>query len=376
MKGTILYFGNFEMPDKNAAAHRVVNNGKIFRALGYRVVYLGTVRDEAFDEIRVSSYDENIFEEAYPEGTKAWIKHIFDVSNIRAVAGRFDDLKIIIAYNAPYRTFLAVKKAFRREDVTVAYDCTEWNDFAEGSFPKRLYKKLDESKIRNRLGKKCRNMIVISRKMEEKYRGCNLLRLPPLVDTDDVIWHQDPESHPDVFEFCFSGTVSNKESLDAVVKAFAGIDDEHLRLRIIGLSADEYEVAYPEHADIMGRDARIVFMGYISHEESVRYILSSDCYIFIREKTRRNEAGFPTKFAEAFTCGVPIITTDVSDVGEYIDSAEKGTVLNALSPEVIAATMIKAARNALPGRKSVETVFDYKNYICETDKWIDQYRTN
>ncbi len=39
-KGTILYVGGFELPDKNAAAHRVLSNGKIFRELGYNVVFI------------------------------------------------------------------------------------------------------------------------------------------------------------------------------------------------------------------------------------------------------------------------------------------------------------------------------------------------
>ncbi|MCC8151715.1 MAG: hypothetical protein LIO96_09760 [Lachnospiraceae bacterium] len=40
-KGTIIYVGGFELPDKNAAAHRVLSNGKILTELGYRVVFLG-----------------------------------------------------------------------------------------------------------------------------------------------------------------------------------------------------------------------------------------------------------------------------------------------------------------------------------------------
>ena len=59
-------------------------------------------------------------------------------------------------------------------------------------------------------------------------------------------------------------------------------------------------------------------MGRLSHRETVKYILGCNCYIFIRRSDKRNNAGFPTKFAESYTCGVPIITTDVSDVGEYI----------------------------------------------------------
>ena len=60
-KGTIIYFGIFELPDKNAAAHCVINNGKIFTALGYRTVFLGTVKGKNFSGIRQSDYDENIF---------------------------------------------------------------------------------------------------------------------------------------------------------------------------------------------------------------------------------------------------------------------------------------------------------------------------
>ena len=40
-KKTILYLGGFLLPDKNAAAHRVVNNSKIFEALNYNVILIG-----------------------------------------------------------------------------------------------------------------------------------------------------------------------------------------------------------------------------------------------------------------------------------------------------------------------------------------------
>ncbi len=40
-KKTIIYVGGFELPDKNAAAQRVLANAKIFRDLGYNVVLVG-----------------------------------------------------------------------------------------------------------------------------------------------------------------------------------------------------------------------------------------------------------------------------------------------------------------------------------------------
>ena len=41
MNKTIVYIGGFELPDKNAAAQRVISNAKIFRKLGYHVIYVG-----------------------------------------------------------------------------------------------------------------------------------------------------------------------------------------------------------------------------------------------------------------------------------------------------------------------------------------------
>ena len=369
-KGTILYMGNFELPDKNAAAHRVMNNSKIFRELGYNVAFLGTVRDERFDGIRRSDYDKNIFEEAYPVGTKQWVKHIFDTTNILALAKLYDDVRLVIVYNTPFATFKAVKKAFSKEGIKVAYDCTEWNSFAEGSLPKRLYKKFDETQIRNRLHKKCDDIIVISKLMESKYNSANLLRLPPLVDLDDPIWHQEITKNADVFEFCFAaGSISNKEKLDIVVSAFSKLDDKKIRFKIVGITKEEYLLAYPLHKDIVENDLRITFTGMMTHEDAVKSVLMCDCYIFIRESNTRNEAGFPTKFAESFTCGVPIISTNVSDIKDFAD--EKVCLLAGVCEQTIVEAM-KEASDKFENNGCLRNSFDYRQYLLATKSWLNE----
>lgn len=366
-KGTIVYMGNFELPDKNAAAHRVMNNGKIFKDLGYRVVYLGAVRDDYFSGVRQSDYSKDIYEEAYPLGIKQWVSHLFDTSNIESVVEKYNDVCMVIAYNTPYVTYRNVKKAFSKKGIKVAYDCTEWNSFAEGSLPKRLYKKLDEKQIRNKLSKKCDDIIVISKLMESKYKGRNLLRLPPLVDTEDAIWHQKKENNNGVFEFCFAGTVGNKEKLDVIISAFSKIKSDNLRLRVIGMKKEDYLCACPQHKDVLSDN--IVFMGRLSHEDTVRYVLSCDCYIFIRESTRRNEAGFPTKFAESYTCGVPVISTDVSDIKTYADSR---VVLLSGVEENAVIDAIKKASTEFEKNDCLRDSFDYRNYIDKSRVWLDK----
>lgn len=365
-KGTIIYMGIFELPDKNAAAHRVVNNGKIFTALGYRAVYLGVVKDEFFNGIRQSKYDDNIYEEPYPQGTKNWIIHLFDTKNIESLVEKYADTCLVITYNVPLATYKAIKKVFVKKNIKVAYDCTEWNDYTVGSFPKRLYKKIDEKYIRTKLHKNCDDIIVISSMMERQYKGKNLLKLPPLVDIDEPIWHQKVEKAENVFEFCFAGTIGVKERIDLVIKAFKGLESSSAKLKIIGITKEEYIPMYPEQNNDL--DKRIVFMGRLSHVDTIWHVLSSDCYIFIRERTRQNQAGFPTKFAEAYTCGVPIISTDVSDIKNYSD--DYVIIFDNINENDIVGQMNYLYNNRI-NRHNLRNIFDYHNYLKETERWLN-----
>lgn len=369
-KGTIIYMGIFELPDKNAAAHRVINNGKVFTALGYRVVYLGTVKGEWFSGIRKSDYDDNIYEEAYPQGTKNWISHLFDIKNIDSVAEKYADTCLVITYNVPLVTYKAVKKTFAKKNIKVAYDCTEWNDYTVGSFPKRFYKKIDEKQIRTKLHKNCDDIIIISSMMERQYQGNNLLKLPPLIDIDEPIWHQKVEKNKRVFEFCFAGTIGAKERIDLIINAFKGLESSSVILKIIGITREEYIQMYPEQNNDL--DKRIVFMGRLSHFDTIRHVLLSDCYVFIRERTRQNQAGFPTKFAEAYTCGVPIISTDVSDIKYY--SGDYVIVLEDLNESTIVGKMNYIYNNRIH-RNKVKSTFDYHNFLRETERWLNNVFT-
>lgn len=376
-KGTILYVGNFELPDKSAAAHRVMNNGKIFKQLGYRVVYLGTLRnDKHFEGIRKADFCNDVYEEAYPLSSKQWVRHMFDTKNICEVVSKCESVKMIILYNVPFVTLLAVRKAFKNKGIKIVYDCTEWNNYTEGSFIKRFIKKLDEFEIRHLIGRFTDALIVISKMMKNKYVKSNnrILLLPPLVDVNDDIWHQERIDHGDCFEFCFAGSVGNKENLESIVKAFGVLNEKNVYLRVIGVERADFITAFPELESTLSKNkSNIIFMGRLSHEQTIKHILSSDCYIFIRESDRRNNAGFPTKFAEAYTCGLPIITTDVSDVKSYLSGTEKDLLVRDTAVgSVLKAMRIAIDRNsgATKSNRELNKAFDYHNNIKKADKWL------
>lgn len=368
---TIIYSGGFVLPDKNAAANRVVSNGKIFASLGCKTVFLG-LSDDRFDGIRTVDKTENMFEQARPVSTKQWVKRLFCIDEICSLAEKYN-ADTVILYNLPFFTLCIAKKFFSKRDIDVVYDCTEWTKDTDGSFVKKAFKVLDEFLIRNFAHKIADRMIAISSVMQKKYsKSKKLLVLPPLVDINDEIWHQKPPKNEGVFEFCFAGVPDgNKESLDRAVQAFCKIKNNSVRFRVIGITEEEFFSIYPNAKIPDSAKNRIVFMGRLSHAETIKYVLGCDCYIFIRQSDSRNNAGFPTKFAEAYTCAVPVITTDVSDVGRYIRNSGRGEVLRDMSCTEIEKAMLSAVRKGKKSSCEPDSVFHYGSYISETKNWLE-----
>ncbi len=359
------------MPDKNAAANRVVSNGKIFASLGYETVFLGlSDSDEQFDGTRQINGKSEMLEQARPASVKEWVYRIFATKEICFLAEKHN-AGMVILYNLPFFTLWRVKKALSKKNIEVAYDCTEWTKDTEGSVIKRAFKVFDEFLVSNFAHKVADRMIVISSKMRKKYSSCQkLLLLPPLVDANDPIWHQKPQKNPDLFEFCFAGVPDGKkESLDKVVEAFLSLKNKNARLKIVGVTKEEYISRYGELPSDLSDG--ISFMGRVSHEEAVKSILGCDCYIFIRRSDKRNNAGFPTKFAEAFTCAVPVITTDVSDVGAYIKESGRGEVLADMTTEKIAFAMQSAVKKGKSMFDGPDIRFHYETYLKDTEKWFE-----
>ena len=374
-KGTIIYIGGFIMPDRNAAAHRVSSIGRIFDMLGFHTVFLGRAPEgERFSGVRKSSFSDNVYEISEPASTKEWLKYMFDTSAIKEVCRNYDDVRMIILYDMPFLTFLAAESAFSKKGIKVIYDCAEWADATEGSFIKRHYKKFDDMLIRKCLGRKADGIICISNMMKKAYsKNKHLVKLPPMVDINDKIWHQDRTGHGEKFEFCFAGTIgSGKECLDKIVSAFSSLESENAYLRIIGVTKERFEEFYPHLKDISCSE-RIEFMGRLSHSETIKYILSCDCYVFIREPIVKNNAGFPTKFVEATTCGVPVITSDTSDLSEFIGKKTEGIIIDEISSDCICEAMKKQTKHDKRRNNSLNDIFDYHNYLTITKDWLSGF---
>lgn len=375
-KGTILYVGNYELPDKGASANRVVSNGKLFHKLGYTTAYLGIKKGDSFDGIQQLDGCPHMYEEAYPQGSKEWLIHMYSTKNIEMLVEQYLDTRMIILYNLPFTLLCQTKRRFKNKNIKVVYDCTEWTGVTDGSFVKRAVKWMDEYFIRNYIGKVADGLIVISKMMEKQYQNCkNLVRIPPLVDINDYIWHQKVEKETDKKEFCFAGILDgNKDSVDKIVEAFSLLDNANCLLRIIGIDRLEFDKAYPEMKSVLEQlGEKVLFMGTQSHKETIKQVLGCDYYIFVRQSDRRNNAGFPTKFAESYTCGCPIITTDISDIKDYLTEGGRVVLLGATSAEEIKVAMKEMLQ--MPQKDEIRLLdksFHYESYQEKAQKWMEK----
>lgn len=362
--GTVVYYGGFALPDKSASANRVVSNGKLFSLLGLNTVYLG-VSDDA--EKPITEIADNMFVQPRARSVKDWFSRMTDTAPVTELMKKYSDVRAVVLYNTPFLTLLRFKKALRRKNITLVYDCTEWTGDTDGGIVKRIFKRADEFFIRNFAASASDKMIVISSVMENKYKKkASTLRLPPLVDTHDGIWHREIKNDSGIFDFCFAGVPDGKkESLDAVINAFSMLSENNTRLRIVGVTREQMTELYPE----LNIPQNVVFSGFVPHSQAVGYILSCDCYIFIRQSDRRNNAGFPTKFAESYTAGVPIITTDVSDVAGYISGTEDGSVLPSVDEKMICCAMREQLMRG-KHEHSLRRDFDFRSYVNKTAEWF------
>ena len=145
---------------------------------------------------------------------------------------------------------------------------------------------------------------------------------------------------------------------------------ENIVLRIVGATKDQFIELCPnaeEKIKILGNS--LIFLGRITHAESLKVLVSSDYLIFFRENNRVTKAGFSTKFVEAISSRTKVITTDTGDIKYYINNINCGYIVEDYHSLSI---LLDKDINELKQKNELydTNIFDYKNYVEEFSKWI------
>ena len=376
----IFYIGNFELPDKSAAAHRVVNNAKALRDLGYDVVLVGTNKTSK-SLVKETFFDFTSYQTPYPINTVEWVKSLLNINTYIKIIDKEQSCHSIILYNMPSMAIYNFMKIAKKRNVKIYSDCTEWSDNnINGNFGKSLIKILD-SKIRmHYLNRKFDGIISISKFLHDNYTSvCEKysILIPPLVDVLDSKWIVGDSELSSLSIVYAGGAFSIKDNyvkdrLDLVVVAFALMKKRgyQFTFKVIGCSKEDFLIFYPQYtSQIEELNSSIVFLNKINHLDAIEIIKKSSFSIFLRDENIVTQAGFPTKFVESITAGTPVLTNDNSNVKDFLEHGKNGYLINTKDTESIIASLIPAfdlsnAQVMYMKKYTYDSkLFDYRNYI-------------
>lgn len=376
----VLYIGGFDLPDGNAAAQRVVANSLLFSSLGCDVLLLGRTENKQFLERPFEYQGLACYNYQRPTSLGGWIQTVSSISQYVRFIDNFNP-DCVIAYDFPSIALLRLKRFCNKRGIVIIADCAEWHK-AMGSGWFNVVKDLDTAFRMRFVHKTLDGLIVISQYLEHYYSGSvkNILNLPPLVDKNDPKWDaatRDKPRYEEQRSLIYAGTASKKDRLDIIINSLGKVQLESgisFRFDIVGSTEKRFRTIYPGFKDI---PSNVFFWGRIEHMRVLSMLAGHDFQIFIREKTRSNMAGFPTKYVEAVSSGVLVIANDISDLREYLIDGDNGYVLDLENETTLTDQLIRIL--SMPSSSIIQmksridkNMFDYRQYSSKTRIFLER----
>lgn len=348
-----LYVGGFELPDRNAAAHRVIGIAKAIKKLGHEVFFLNytSVASKA-------SWKTYFGFECYDKPKQGLAKQVTDISDAIMVIQE-KQIDCVIMYNYPAFAMSRLLKWCKKASIKCYADATEWY-VAEGKSPYALIKRWDSETRMKKLHFKTDGVIAISEYLYQYYKyKVHTVKIPPIVDIQDDKWRGETKKNLDCIVFVYAGSPSaQKECLDKIVDAIE-TKDAPAWLQIIGITKEQYETMYKTKYT----GTKTEFLGRVDHMSVVALVKQANWSIIIRENNQVVKAGFPTKLVESISCGTPVIVNRFSNVEDYL------TTDNSIICDM---DSIDDAINQACEKQIVvdKDIFDYRQYIGQLQTFL------
>ena len=380
LKKTVIYAGGFKLPDKNAAAQRVIANAKILRDLGYNVVFIDVDEDCSRDitATKRSVFGFDCYSVRYPGNAIEWFSYVTRINEVKRISLLYENVSHVILYNYPAVAMSRLLKYFHKRNIKVIADSTEWNAKTH-NIPKNIDTDLRMKNVHCKLD----GVICISRYLDSYYKDkTKTVYLPPLTDKEDEKWKQKRQKQDGILTFTYAGkTGKYKDKLNMILESLCETAPQKMyQFNILGVSKEICLGNYPEIKEVLDKlGENVVFRGRVSHWEALSYLTNSDFSVFFRQDTIVSRAGFPTKFVEAVTSGTPVITNKTSDLGEYLKDGENAILIDGYEKKDIKAAFERVFAMTHEQIASIKAeceaerdTFDYRKYKDRLNIFIDE----
>jgi glycosyltransferase involved in cell wall biosynthesis len=112
----------------------------------------------------------------------------------------------------------------------------------------------------------------------------------------------------------------------------------------------------------IGVHESVRFVGYLSEEEVPRYLASADVYV----STALSDGGLSASTAEAMSCGLPVVITDVADNRRWVDEGISGFIVSPRDPQALAKRIIHLVEHREDGER---VGVNARQVVVERNNW-------
>lgn len=269
-----------------------------------------------------------------PDARVGWVRYAYKsaLKEIRSQA-----LDAIVTTSPPHSTQLIGLKLKAETGLPWIVDLRDpwtdiffYKDFYHLPYAKRLDKRYERQVL-----EKADHIVVTSKATKDLY-----LTKSPLLKADKISvipngfdefdFEKKNSFSENEFIITYSGTIADQYQIDTLLKALANVNEKYasipIKLRFVGKVSDGIRAKLAQNR----LENICEFIGYVSHAESIDYLLKSSMLLIVIPKIKNNEGIVPGKIFEYLASRKPIICIgpENCNVSEYITECAAGNTFD------------------------------------------------
>ena len=386
MRDTVVYVGQFKLPDRDAAATRVRAVADALNLAGYKVTLIGD------DYTGPAGTDRSLpARRRMTIAGKRGFDYLFAASGYLRRMRSLDwpTIAAVICYPGSAALVWRLRRLCRRRAIPFIIDSTEWFE-TEHTLGGRFGPFALDSELRMRwLHKRAGNLVCISSFLTAYYarQGCNVIRIPPLLGADAECFPNgspiSSEAQTAALTLVYAGFSGRKELLSEIVGGVQGARRHGIdvSLRVVGLTEAQLSTTLKRDGAPPDLDG-IACHGWLRRDAARRIVAAADFTVILRPQRRFANAGFPSKFVESLSLGVPVIANGTSDIPEYLKDGLDGFLLNEPTARALECVIVRSAQLSREERNQMRRhardcalrCFGYRNFSAALGEFIASAR--
>lgn len=392
MRDQIVLAGGFRLDTMGASAIRALGLAQMFMSMGYGVTVAGKFHKsprsaQEIEGVTIAGVKcRDIAKPVVGLKCRSYVHSAESLVQIMDELGG-DRVLAVICYNYPARGLWATIRAARWRGIAPVLDCTEWYGWEGQKILRNLWR-LAGVEFRMRiLTRVAGNVICASSWLQMRMARQHTVLLPFVLDTTRPEWQRRlPPSATRPVHLVYSGSPGigmHKDRLPLIIAALARLnaDGHDFHMSVAGLTQDQYLTIQPgDSARVSSLQTKLHFLGRIPHEKSLALLRGADFSVFFRESNRVSNTGFATKYVEAATLGLPVISNSTSDIPHYLRDGENGIMARGLTEVDVDDALRRAvslpanARAAMVATCCSENPFDMRAWQDDASAFLKNLR--